>query len=108
VVIALVGALFWYMSRSRVLKQTLDQQQQRGSGFQHPPKDGFFSTYSGDSDGRGSISYAGSPPPDKIRSRPMETVYDVDRHGSPELEGWGVPEISNVAGYSPRGRSQYR
>ena len=101
VIVVLVGALFWYMSRSRILKQTLEQQ--RSSVFQLPPKDAF-----GAGDDRWSSSYAGSPAPDKRMAQPMETVYDIDRHGSPELEAFVPPRIEAISGHHDRGRNLER
>lgn len=43
-----------------------------------------------------------------MRARALDTVYDIDRHGSPELEGHRVPEINNIAGYDERGRQSHR
>lgn len=79
VFIALVGALIWYMSRSRTLKQVIDRQakpeteeheKQKAMGPMGP----LMASYNGVSEGIGSdsdrwsTSYGGSPPPDNRKT----------------------------------------
>lgn len=98
IVFALVGALFWFMGRSRILKQSLEQA--RVTPNAPPPSNRLFNGNEHDSDTRWSVSYGGSTVPEK-RTSQMNTVHTIDRYGSPELDGNHVSELGGVATEHP-------
>ncbi|GAB7352901.1 hypothetical protein MBLNU459_g3491t1 [Dothideomycetes sp. NU459] len=103
--LVLLGALIWYMSRSRALKQTLDHQQQRQPHMvesqQQPPPTGPFDEGRFDgsrwSTARSSLPpYSGGPlaSPKMMKTEEMRDV----RAGSPAPEGYFAHELPSKEG----------